>query len=318
MTRVPSVENPFHRAIYLTGPTASGKTAVGVALAKLLNAEVIALDSMTLYRGMDIGTAKPTPQERQGVPHHQIDVLDPRESWSVADYRDQATEIVAGIEAKGKRALFVGGTALYMKALLRGLFEGPAADPGLRDELEREAEALGDPALHARLAVVDPITAARLHPNDRRRVVRALEVAALTGRPLSTFQNEHGRHAPAGVHVFAMERDRGELCGRIDRRVVQMFDQGFVEEVRRLMNGPHPLHIVPAQAVGYREVIDLLEGRASLPETVASIQLRTRQFAKRQRTWVRGLAEVRPWPVATDDEPEDIAGRLAELILLKI
>jgi len=315
VTRVQGFDDPFHRAIYLTGPTASGKTAVGVALAKWLDAEVVALDSMTLYRGMDIGTAKPTVEERQGVSHHLLDVLDPWEAASVADYRAMAAEVVSGIEARGKHALFVGGTALYLKALLRGLFEGPAADLGLREELEHEAETRGDAALHERLAVVDPVTAARLHPNDRRRVVRALEVAALTGRPLSELQTEHGRHAPEGVKVFAIERDRDELNERIDRRVLAMFEAGFVDEVRALITGPRPLHLVPSQGVGYREVIELLEGRSSVPETVALIQLRTRQFAKRQRTWARGLAEIKPWPVSKNDDPERIAEQLAEVVL---
>ncbi len=308
---MPPFKNPFHRAAYLTGPTASGKTAVGVALAKLLNAEIVALDSMTLYRGMDIGTAKPTDTERQGVPHHLIDVFDPRESASVADYLAMAAKAISAIESNGKRVLFVGGTPLYLKALLRGLFDGPAADLGLRRDLESEAETLGDLALHARLAVVDPVTSARLHPNDRRRVVRALEVATLTGRPLSDFQKEHDTRGPEGVPVFALARPRKEICDRIDRRVVQMFEAGLVDEVRALITGPRPLHNVPAQGVGYREVIDFLNGRITLKEAVANIQARTRQFAKRQGTWFRGLAEVRPWPVTEDENPEIVAYRLA-------
>ena len=304
-------KNPFHRATYLTGPTASGKTAVGAALAKLLNAEIVALDSMTLYREMDIGTAKPTDTERQGVPHHLIDVLDPWESASVADYLAMAAKAITAIELNGKRALFVGGTALYLKALLRGLFDGPTADLGLRRDLENEAETLGDLALHARLAVVDPVTAARLHPNDRRRVVRALEVAILTGRPLSHFQKEHDTRGPENIPVFALVRPRDEIRDRIDRRVVQMFEAGLVDEVRALITGPRPLHNVPAQGVGYREVIDFLNGRITLKETVANIQARTRQFAKRQGTWFRGLAEVRPWPVTEDENPEIVAHRLA-------
>ncbi|MBX6313239.1 MAG: tRNA (adenosine(37)-N6)-dimethylallyltransferase MiaA [Isosphaeraceae bacterium] len=303
----------LQHAIYLTGPTASGKTAIGVALAQRLDAEVIALDSMTLYRGMDIGTAKPTLEERAGVPHHLIDVLDPWESASVAAYRAWALEAAAAIEARGRRVLFVGGTTLYLKALLRGLFEGPAADPERRRGLEEEADRLGDTALHRRLAALDPVTAARLHPNDRRRVIRALEVIAVTGRPLSALQTEHERPAE-GVTVFALERPREVLHDRINRRVMQMFADGLVEEVRRLQAGPRPLHPVPAQGVGYREVLALLAGEASRDETIARIQARSRQFAKRQMTWFRGLAEVRLWPVA-DDEPAVVtADRLARQI----
>lgn len=303
--------NPFHRAIYLTGPTASGKTAAGVALAERLGAEVVALDSMTLYRGMDIGTAKPSAAERRAIPHHLIDVLDPwDESASVAWYRDRAAEVLRYLAARGKPALFVGGTPMYLKVLLRGLFEGPSADEALRADLEAEADRLGDLALHARLAAVDSATAARLHPNDRRRVIRALEVFERTGRPLSAWQAEHDRPAE-GVRVFALARPRSELHWRIDRRALAMFDEGLVEEVERLLAGPRPPGSAALQGVGYREVIDLLEGRASRAETIERIQARTRQFAKRQETWFRGLAEVRSWPVEGDEPPESIAARLA-------
>jgi tRNA dimethylallyltransferase len=288
-----------------------GKTAVGVALARRLDAEILALDSMTLYRGMDIGTAKPTLLERGGVPHHLIDVLDPWESASVADYRARALRVVEGLEARGRRALFVGGTALYLKAMLRGLFEGPGADLSLRKSLEEEADRLGDPAMHERLAALDPPTAARLHHNDRRRVVRALEVIEATGRPLSEQQVEHEQPAPGSVRVYALERPRPELLARIDARVEAMFAEGLIEEVRALQANPRPLGPVAAQGVGYREVIDLLEGRVDRDGALAMTRARTRQFAKRQATWFRGLVEVQPWPVAPDEPPEAIADRLA-------
>ena len=307
-------DDPLHRAIYLTGPTAVGKTAVGVALARRLDAEIVALDSMTLYRGMDIGTAKPTMAERGEVPHHLIDVLDPWEPASVAGYRDWALAAVATVEARGKRALFVGGTALYLKTLLRGLFDGPGADPALRRRFEEEAERRGDSALHARLATIDPATAARLHPHDRRRVVRALEVIAATGQPLSRLQNEHDSPAPAGVAVFALERPRDVLCERIDRRVVAMFADGLIDEVRALHAAPRPPGPAALQGVGYREVLEHLGGGVGLEVTVERIQARTRQFAKRQATWFRGLVEVRPWPVAPDEAPEMTAARLAGAI----
>jgi tRNA dimethylallyltransferase len=304
-------ESSFHRAVYLTGPTAAGKTPVGVALARALDAEVIALDSMTLYRGMDIGTAKPTFEERGGITHHLIDVLDPWDAANVADFRAWAARAVAEIEARGKRVLFVGGTALYLKALLRGLFEGPGADPNMRQELEQEADRLGGTAMHARLATLDPATAARLHCHDRRRVIRALEVIAATGRPLSDLQREHDRPAPRGVAVYALERPRAELHQRIDQRVHSMFAEGLIEEVRALRDGPRRLGPVPSQGVGYREVLEHLAGGAGFEETVARVQARTRQFAKRQGTWFRGLAEVRPWPVGPDESPEHTAARIA-------
>jgi tRNA dimethylallyltransferase len=306
--------NPFHRAIYLTGPTASGKTAVGVELARRLGAEVIALDSMTLYRGMDIGTAKPSLEERSGVAHHLINVLDPWESASVAEYRQWALRALEEIEARGSRVLFVGGTALYLKTLLRGLFEGPGADPALRFRLEREAEELGDEALYGRLKERDPALAARLHVNDRRRIVRALEVIELTGGPLSRLQVEHSRPAPPGVPVVALDRPRAELHDRINHRVEAMFETGLVEEVLRLQTAGRPMSPVAAQGVGYREVIEMLAGRAGRDETIERVKARSRQFAKRQATWFRGLVEVRHWPVAVADEVEEIAAPLAEWI----
>jgi tRNA dimethylallyltransferase len=304
----------FHRAVYLTGPTAVGKTAVGVALAQRLGAEVLALDSMTLYREMDIGTAKPTLAERGGVAHHLIDILDPWEAASVADYRNWALATLHEVESRGKRALFVGGTALYLKTLLRGLFAGPGADLTRRQDLEDEADREGEVALHRRLSVLDPVTASRIHPHDRRRVVRALEVIAATGLPLSGLQREHNRPAPPSVNVFALARPRAVVCARIDHRVAQMFADGLVAEVRALWSRERPPGSVAAQAVGYREVLDHLEGRTTLEQTIDRVRVRTRQFAKRQATWFRGLVEVRPWPVAVDEPPEVTADRLAGVI----
>jgi tRNA dimethylallyltransferase len=310
-------DNPFHRALYLTGPTASGKTVVGVLLARRLNAEIIALDSMTLYRGMDIGTAKPTIVERGGVPHHLIDVLDPWDKASVAQYRGWALAASQNIAARGKRVLFVGGTALYLKALLRGLFEGPGADAGIRARLEEQADAAGTEGLHSRLARLDAPTAARLHPRDRRRIVRALEVIELSGERLSRLQAQHDRPAPPGTRVFALNRPRADLYGRINRRVTSMFEAGLVEEVRGLQSAAKPLSSVAAQAVGYREVIAMLAGQESLPKTINLVQTRSRQFAKRQATWFRGLVEVISWPIAPDESAQSVAERLARQIEIR-
>ena len=307
---VPALDPVLRRAVYLTGPTASGKTATGVALAKLLDAEVIALDSMTLYRGMDIGTAKPTTEEQQGVPHHLLDRLEVWEQGSVADYRGWALEAASQIESRGRRVLFVGGTPLYLKALIRGLFEGPAADPALRAELEAKAQQEGGAALHAELATIDPKTATRLHPNDLRRVIRAIEVFRASGQPMSHWQTAH-EHQARGLAVIALQRDRSELHERINRRVELMFEAGFPEELERLSASEPPIHPVPGQAVGYREGFDWLAGRQDLAETIQAIQTRTRQFAKRQDTWFRNLAEVRLWPVSGDQTPEHVATSLA-------
>ena len=301
----------FHRAIYLTGPTASGKTAVGVALARRLDAEVVAMDSTTIYRRMDIGTAKPTMAERGGIPHHLIDVIEPWESASVADYRGWAREAVRGDRGPGPAgAVRRRDAAVPEGACCAGLFAGPGSDPELRRRLEEEAEARGDAALHARLAALDPATAARLHPNDRRRVVRALEVIAMTGRPLSELQVEHHR-AGAGVGLGPCARAAPRPPLRTDRPPrAGLLRRGTGRGGPSLLAGERPMSPVAAQAIGYREVIAMLAGRATLAETIERIQARSRQFAKRQGTWFRGLEEVRAFPVEPDEEPEAIAERL--------
>lgn len=284
-------DNQFADALVITGPTGSGKSAVALTLADRLNAEIVAMDSMTLYRGMDIGTAKPTPAEQQQVRHHLIDVLDPAESGSVARWLDLATVACAEIRQRGKRPLFVGGTPFYLKSLLHGLFESPPIPPHVRAELEAEAERIGPAALHARLAAVDAKTAARLHPNDVRRVVRALEIFTAIGTPISALQqtwDTPGRRIPAVV----IDRPRDELNARIDARVDAMIAAGWLDEARRLRD--RPLGKEASQALGYRELFDFLNGTTAWAETVAAIKLRTRQFAKRQRTWFRGLPDCRP------------------------
>jgi tRNA dimethylallyltransferase len=324
----------FRPALILTGPTGAGKTRLGVALAERLGAEIISMDSMALYRGMDIGTAKPGPEERRRVPHHLLDVLDPWESASVAWWLERAADCCRDIARRGRRALFVGGTPLYLKAILYGLFDGPPADAALRQRLTAEAEHAGRQALHDRLARVDPAAAARLHPHDVRRVVRALEVWELTGRPISAWQRQwpgaggqEGWGGGKGVQspvlstqysvlstqypllssqswlghdqqqlptALWLDLPRAELYARIDARVEDMFAAGLVDEVRALRRLDRPLSREAAQALGYKEVFAHLDGHASLAATIARVQTRSRQFAKRQLTWLRHLPECRP------------------------
>ncbi len=342
--------DPFGHALILTGPTASGKSRLGVELARRLGAEIVSMDSMALYRRMDIGTAKPGPGDRQRVPHHLIDVLEPWESANVAWWREQAGRICREIEARDRRALFVGGTPLYLKALLEGLFEGPPGEDGVRRRLEQEALDLGPQSLHARLASVDPATAGRLHPNDVRRVVRALEVWELTGKPISSWQQQwkpfplahpsegetldrplpacpagEGGHwldgeekrnevvlppplafdllhlpgKPAGVEqgpspsCLCLDVPRQLLYERINARVEQMMQAGLLDEVRSLRQLDRPLSREARQALGYKELLDHLEGRCTLEEAVNRIQTRSRQFAKRQLTWFRHIPQLR-------------------------
>jgi tRNA dimethylallyltransferase len=290
----------FRNTLILTGPTGSGKTEVGLKLADRLGAEIVSMDSMTLYRGMDIGTAKPSVEDRRQIPHHLLDVLDPWQSASVAWWLEQAAAVCRDIEARGKRILFVGGTALYLKSLLFGLFDCPPADKALRRDLETQAHQDGALALHARLAQIDSVAAARLHPNDIRRVIRALEVWQLTGRPISAWQTQWARtgetlpHSPTLLRAYWLDLPRAELYARIDDRVRRMFDAGLVEEAAALRRLPQPLSREAAQALGYREVFAYLDGGLSLEETISLVQTRSRNFAKRQLTWFRRLPGCRP------------------------
>lgn len=289
-----SPDNPFRSSFLLTGPTGCGKSSLALDLAEQRNAEIVSMDSMTLYRDFDIGTAKPSAEDRARVPHHLIDVLEPSESGSVAWWLERASQCVTEIKGRGRVALFVGGTPLYLKALLRGLFRGPAADHELRRQLEAEAQRSGAPDLHARLQAIDPIAASRIHTNDLRRIVRALEVFESTGKPISEWQQEWIREPSAdGPKVICLDVPRAELYARIDRRVLAMLEAGWLDEARRLREMSPPPSREASAAVGYRDLWAFLDGKASWDDTVALIQRRTRNYAKRQLTWFRQLPEIR-------------------------
>ena len=298
---------------FLTGPTASGKTPLGIELARRLNAEILSLDSMALVRGMDIGTAKPTAAERSAVPHHLLDVIGPGEEFSVARYVAAAQQIVTELAGRGREALFVGGTPLYLKSLLRGLFVGPPADWALRSELAAIAENAGPQVLHERLAAVDPAAARQLPPADVRRVIRAIEVFEKTGRPITDWQQQFDIARPTSeCRVFVLDWPRAELYDRIERRVDAMFAAGLVEEVRRLTADGQAWGRTASQAVGYREVREHIAGRLTLDETIALVKTRTRQFAKRQRTWFRSLSECRFVPVSGTLDVAALAQQIVE------
>lgn len=295
----------FANAIFLTGATASGKSALGIDLAIRLNAEIVSMDSMAIYRKMDVGTAKPTLEERRRVPHRMIDVVDPTEEYSLMDYLRDSAEVVDDIESRGKVALFVGGTPLYLKAILFGVFSGPGADKALRDELLEKVERDGPEALWNELRVVDPETAQRLHPNDVKRVVRALEVFKLTGVPISRRQREF--QSPPRVdarRAFILTRERETLYERVNQRVDEMIKNGFVDEVKRLVDA-RELGATASQAVGYRELAAFLRGEVELADAVETIKQYTRNFAKRQETWFRSLEKFGAQRVAADGRTRD-------------
>jgi tRNA dimethylallyltransferase len=297
---------------FLTGATAVGKTAVGLALAQQLNAEIVSLDSMAVYRGMDIGTAKPTAAQRAAVPHHLLDIVEPADEFSVAQYVEATESAVREIRARGRQTLFVGGTPLYLKSLLRGMFAGPPADWQLRNEIIDETRQVGTRALHERLSQVDPVAATHIHPHDTRRVIRALEVYRATGEPISHQQLQFDEARPAAqCRVFVLRRSREELHARIERRVEAMIAAGLVEEVEHLQSTGRELGRTARQAVGYREALEFLAGQYDRSTMIERIKARTRRFAKRQGTWFRSLAECRFVDLAGDADAEAVAEQIA-------
>ncbi|MBX3414827.1 MAG: tRNA (adenosine(37)-N6)-dimethylallyltransferase MiaA [Pirellulales bacterium] len=295
---------------FLTGPTAAGKSAIGIELAESIGAEIVSLDSMAIYRGMDIGTAKPNRTERARVPHHLLDIVEPGEEFSLAEYRRLAERTSREIRSRGAAVLFVGGTPLYLKALLRGIFEGPPADWEFRRQWEQRASEEPD-LLHQRVSEVDARSAQKLHPRDTRRLIRALEVLEKTGRPISDWQEQFDRpRAVESCRVFTLQWPREELYARINARVEAMFAEGLVEECRALISDGRALGRTARQALGYREVFEHLAGRLTLAETIDLVQRRTRQFARRQLTWFRSLQECRNVELSGVVDPGEVTRRI--------
>ncbi|MGO4191802.1 tRNA (adenosine(37)-N6)-dimethylallyltransferase MiaA [Arthrobacter sp. YAF17] len=268
--------------IAVVGPTGSGKSDLAVSLARELDGEVINADSMQFYRGMDIGTAKITMAERRGVPHHLLDILDVTEEASVSDFQQQARELIAGIHARGKRAILAGGSGLYVRAAL-DVLDFPGTDPAIRGRLEAELETAGPAPLRARLEAVDPVSAGRL--GDARRIIRALEVFELTGRPFSSFMPTREYFQPA-VQI-GLEVDRGQLRERLARRVHTMVDSGLLDEVRRLDAAGLRLGKTAPRALGYAQFLNVLDGGSDPAQAAEETIVATRQFARRQLTWFR-------------------------------
>lgn len=275
-------------AIFLMGPTASGKTALSVQLAQALNGEIISVDSALVFKGMDIGTAKPTPDERGGIPHHLIDILDPSEAFSTGQFRKQALDLMADITRRGKIPILTGGTMLYFNVLNSGLAVLPEADPAIRAKLDQDLERLGKEALHQRLATVDPESAARIHPNDPQRVQRALEVYMLSGKPLTSFFSVAQDIPYQKIKLIIAPQDRAILHDMIARRFKHMLRQGFMDEVAALYRRGDLTDKMPSiRAVGYREAWSYLQGDYDLETMTEKAIIATRQLAKRQFTWLR-------------------------------
>jgi tRNA dimethylallyltransferase len=303
------------RVDFLIGCTASGKGAVGLEVARRLGAEILSLDSMKVYRRMDIGTAKPSPERRAAVPHHLLDVVEPSESFSVARFVALAGAAIDDITGRRKRVLAVGGTALYLKGLIEGLFEGPSADQEIRRELRARADREGNEALHAELAAVDPESAARIHRNDLRRLERALEVYRLTGTPISALQTQWDRERTKyDCHVVGLRRDKDDQNRRSNARVQRMIEAGFVDEVRNLLAEPVPMGDQARQALGYAEIIDHLQSNVPLDDAIEAIKIHTRQFAKHQRTWFRRFRQTRWIDLTEHDAIESTAQRVCEVL----
>ena len=282
------------RVLGIVGATASAKTALSLPLAQALNCEIVCMDSMQIYRRMDIGTAKPTAAERVLVPHHMLDVAEPTESFSVAQYVDQARAVIADIHHRGRIPMLVGGTGLYLQGLSLPMdYGGLPSDPAIRRRLSEQADREGPAHMHALLAAVDPPSAARLHPNDQRRVIRALEIYELTGVPMSQHRTPTQADAPYDFSLYAVDWPRAELHARINRRVDQMLSDGLVQEVQSLLASGVPEDAQSMQGLGYKELLPFLRGDISLAQAAEAIKTGTRNYARRQLIWFRRDTRIR-------------------------
>jgi tRNA dimethylallyltransferase len=276
----------------LVGPTASGKTEAALQVAEAIGSEILSIDSMLVYRGMDVGTAKPTAEQRARVPHHLVDLVEPSEAFSVAEFQAAAREVADDVRSRGLRPLLVGGSGLYLRAVVDEL-EFPGTDPAVRDELQREAEALGAQRVHGRLAEMDPAAAAKIEPENVRRTVRALEVAAITGRPFSSYAAAWESYPPDRVRSAGIRLTSEQLRGRLDERVQEMLDAGWLDEVEKLVAGGFGGWLTSTQAIGYAELARHLEGELSLEDAVGQTVKRTRHLARRQMAWFRRDPRIR-------------------------
>jgi len=299
------------KLIAIVGPTASGKSDVAVELAKRIGGEVVSADSMQIYKGMNIGTAKVTQEEMRGIPHHLIDIVDPTEPFSVAEYQRLARQKIDGIASRGKIPILVGGTGLYIRSVIDKLeFPSGEVTSDVRRRLEERAEHEGGDVLYGELLQKDPAAADIVHPKNVRRVIRALEVIELTGRPFSEFHREwKSRESVYDLEMFGLTMDREKLRERVNRRVDRMIKAGLLDEVKDLVARGYERFLTSQQAIGYKELIGYLKGETALEEAVDTLKARTRQYAKRQLTWFRADSRVR-WIDVADKTAEEIADEI--------
>lgn len=281
------------RLVIICGPTASGKTSLGIELAQQVNAEILCADSRQVYIGMDIGTAKPSREEQKLVRHHCIDLVYPDEDFSAAEFRTRARQVIERLTMEGKSVIVIGGTGLYIKALTKGLFAEAGKAPKLRDSLRKELEDYGEQDMHRKLADIDPVTAARLHPHDTFRVLRALEVYSLTGRTIFTLQREHGFSGESyEVRKIGLTVEREELYRRIEQRVEEMLNKGLLEEVQSLLERGYNETLPSMKGLGYKEILGYFRNKYDLKKAVSLIKRNTKRYAKRQLTWFKADGEV--------------------------
>jgi tRNA dimethylallyltransferase len=298
--------------IILLGPTAAGKSRIAIPVAKAFGTEILTADSRQVYRGMDIGMDKPAPAERDGVPHRLIDLVEPDQPFNVGEYRRLALAEIARLHDEGRIPLVVGGTGLYIRALIGGLWDGPAADWDYRRRLDETARVYGDDVLYRRLTLVDPESAARLHPHDRVKIVRALETHHLLGRPLSALHREHGFHERRfSAILIGLTKEREALYRDIDIRVERQLNGGLVEETGRLLEQGYGRHLGSMKGLGYRQIAGYLAGEYSLEEAVRLLKRDTRRFAKRQFTWFRKEPNI----IWIEWRPEETVDRMATRIV---
>ena len=308
------MENPKSKMILILGVTASGKGRLAFRLAEQISAEIISIDSMKVYRRMDIGTAKPPKEALATLKYHLIDVVEPSDSFSVGSFLDFSSAAIKQIKHRNSPIIAVGGTALYIKALLYGLFEGPGTNEKIRNQLQQRAKAKGLKQLYRQLENLDPVTARRIHPNDAKRIIRALEVYELTGKPISNLQQQWKRNARHNWTIIGLRSDKTNTNHRINSRVKKMIAAGLVDEVKSLLAEDKPLSKQARCAIGYAEIIDYLNGRINLEDAAELIKKNTRRLAKSQRTWFKTFQNIHWLDIAENETPEQILARTKRLL----